>query len=103
MSKIKWIKLETMMFQDDKISIIESLPDGDAILLIWIKLILLAGTKNSNGYIFLSEDIPYTEDMLAIIFKKSVSQVRLALNTFEKFGMIQIDQKGICLVNFNLT
>ena len=60
MSEIKWIKITTGMFQDEKIDYIESLPEADAILIIWIKLLTLAGKCNSNGFIFLTENIPYT-------------------------------------------
>ena len=34
--------------------------------------------------------IPYTEEMLATIFRRSLPTVRLALSTFETFGMIEI-------------
>lgn len=91
MSNIKWIKLSTSMFDDEKIRIIEQMPDSDTILVIWIKLLSQAGKTNASGYIYLSENIPYTEEMLATIFNRPVSTVRLALKTFEQFGMISID------------
>lgn len=100
MSDIKWIKLTTNMFDDEKIKIIQSMPEGDSILVIWIRLLVTAGKINADGYIFLSEDIPYTDDMLSIIFGKPVQIIRLALDTLQKLGMIIIDKKGICLVNW---
>ena len=51
------------MFEDEKIDYIESLPEADAILVMWIKLITQAGKCNANGFIFLTEQIPYTEEM----------------------------------------
>src|SRR5699024_474426 len=88
---IKWIKLSTNMFEDEKIRLIEQMPDADTILIIWVKLLSQAGKTNASGYIYLSENIPYTEEMLATIFNRPVSTVRLALRTFEQFGMISID------------
>jgi len=91
MSNIKWIKLSTSMFEDEKIRLIEQMPDADTILIIWVKLLAQAGKTNASGYIYLSENIPYTDEMLAAIFSRPVNTVRLALKTFEDFGMITID------------
>ena len=65
--KVKWIKLSTTMFEDEKIRLIESMPEADTLLIIWIKLLAQAGKTNASGYIFLNENIPYTEDMLATL------------------------------------
>lgn len=94
MSEVKWIKITTNMFEDEKIDFIESLPEADAILVIWVKLLTQAGKCNSNGYIFLTENIPYDENMLAHKFKKPVNIIKLALSTFERLGMIQLDEQG---------
>jgi len=80
------------MFEDEKIRLIEQMPDADTILVIWVKLLSQAGKTNASGYIYLSENIPYTEEMLATIFNRPVNTVRLALKTFEDFGMISIDE-----------
>ncbi|MEN1968989.1 phage replisome organizer N-terminal domain-containing protein [Lentibacillus sp. N15] len=93
MGNIKWIKLSTNMFEDEKIRLIEKMPDADTILIIWVKLLSQAGKTNASGYIYLSENIPYTDEMLATIFNRPVSTVRLALKTFEQFGMISIDDE----------
>ncbi len=42
MPDVKWIKLTTFMFDDEKIKLIESMPDADAVLVIWIKLLIQA-------------------------------------------------------------
>lgn len=89
---VKWIKLSTTMFEDEKIRIIESMPEADTLLIIWVKLLAQAGKINASGYIFLNENIPYTEDMLATIFNRPLNTVRMALTTFQKFGMIHIDE-----------
>lgn len=93
MASIKWIKLSTSMFEDEKIRLIEQMPDADTILVIWIKLLSQAGKTNASGYIYLAENIPYTEEMLATIFNRPVNTVRLALKTFESLGMISIDNE----------
>ncbi|MFA1820584.1 phage replisome organizer N-terminal domain-containing protein [Virgibacillus oceani] len=92
MSDVKWIKLSTQMFEDEKIRLIEQMPEADTILIIWVKLLAQAGRTNASGYIYLSENIPYTDEMLATIFNRPISTVRLALETFRSFGMIEIDE-----------
>ena len=72
MATVKWIKLNVDMFDDEKIKIIQAMPDGDAILVIWIKLIALAGKTNDGGYIYISENIPYTDEMLSVIMNKPI-------------------------------
>lgn len=99
LSEIKWIKLGTHMFEDEKIRIIEKMPESDTILIIWVKLLAQAGKVNASGYIFLSENIPYTDEMLATIFDRPIGTVRMALETFKKFGMIDIDQNHFICIN----
>lgn len=92
MSEVKWIKLNTNMFDDEKIKLIECMPDADSVLVIWIKLLIQAGKTNAGGYICLNENIPYTDEMLSTIFNRPLLTVRMALNTFKQFGMIDIDE-----------
>ena len=93
MNEIKWIKLSTTIFDDEKIKLIESMPDKDAILIIWIKLLAQAGKCNANGYLLLNNKIPYTDEMLSTLFNRSVNTIRLALETFKNFGMIELENK----------
>lgn len=92
MSEVKWIKLSTQMFEDEKIRLIEKMPEADTILIIWVKLLSQAGKVNASGYIYLSENIPYTDEMLATVFDRPIGIVRMALKTFQQFGMIEIDE-----------
>ncbi|MCY7858684.1 phage replisome organizer N-terminal domain-containing protein [Bacillus sonorensis] len=92
MAEVKWIKLSTQMFEDEKIKLIEQMPEADTILIIWVKLLAQAGKTNASGYIFLSKNIPYTDEMLATIFNRPLPIVRMALQTFQRFGMIEIDE-----------
>lgn len=100
MADITWIKLRIDMFDDEKIKLIQALPDGDTILVIWIRILALAGKCNANGYLCIEDEFPYSDEMLATIFNKSLPQVRLALETFSRFGMIEKTQKGIYISNF---
>ena len=98
MAEIKWIKITTSIFDDEAIKVIEQMPEGDAILVIWFKLLVQAGIINDSGLVYFKKDIPYTEDMLAIVFHKPITLIRLALTTFEKFGMIEISDNRTILI-----
>lgn len=100
MADIKWIKLKVGMFNDDRIKVIQAMPEGDALIVIWIRMLILAGISNAEGYLMISENLPYTEDMLATIFNKPLSVVRLALKTFETFGMVESCNEGIFITDF---
>lgn len=99
--ELKWIKLCTNIFDDEKIALIESMPDADSIIVIWFKILCLAGKQNNCGVLMLSDRIPYTEEMLATIFRRPMSTVRLALTTFESFGMIEVVNGTITIPNWD--
>ena len=101
MADVKWIKVTTDVFDDEKILLIESLPSADSIITIWFKLLALAGKQNNNGVFLMSNRIPYTDEMLATIFRREISVVRLALRTFEQFGMIEVIDNVITIPNWN--
>ncbi|HDP6107653.1 TPA: phage replisome organizer N-terminal domain-containing protein [Staphylococcus aureus] len=89
MGEVSWIKLKVGMFDDSKIKYIEALPERDTIITIWVKLLTLSGKYNEQGYIMLSENLPYNEEMLANEFNRPINSIRLAIQTFETLGMIE--------------
>ena len=92
MAEVKWIKLHTGMFDNSKIKYIRTLPEGNNMVLIWVMLLSKAGKCNSNGFIFLTENIPYTPQMLAAEFGFDVYLIELALGTFSKLNMIHLEE-----------
>ena len=89
-SGVKWIKLYTDIFSNRKINQIEQRENGDAYIVIWFKLLVLAGNVNESGMIVLTKDIPYTDEMLANEFHKPKDVIQKALALFEQFNMIEI-------------
>ena len=85
MAEVKWIKICTDIFDDEKILLIENMPEADSIIVIWFKLLCLAGKQNNGGVFMLNDKIAYTEEMLATIFRRPLNTVRLALKTFETY------------------
>ncbi|EAD0387326.1 DnaD domain protein [Listeria monocytogenes] len=95
MSGIQWIKLSVNMFDDEKIKLLEKMPEGNQMLIVWIRLLALAGKTNDKGRIYLNENVPYTEDMLATLFNRDVGIIRVTLHTLQSFGMIQKTENGL--------
>lgn len=102
MADIKWIKLATNVFNNRKIKQIKHMPDGNSIILVWIELLCLAGEINDNGFIYLTKEIPYTEQMMASQFEEPLATIQLALRTFEQFEMIDIIDNVLHISNWEI-
>lgn len=99
MADVKWIKITTDIFDDEKILLIESLPEPYAIITVWFKLLCLAGKQNNSG-VFMMGRVAYTDKMLATIFRMKEATVTMALQTFQQFGMIEIIDGVITIPNW---
>lgn len=102
MADVKWIKLSVDMFNNRKIRQIEFMPEGTSVLLVWVKLLCLAGQCNDKGCIYLTKEIPYTEEMLSQQFNTPLTTIRLALSVFQQFDMIDIDSDVIHISNWDV-
>ena len=100
MAEVKWIKLHTAMFDNSKIRYIRTLPEGNNMVLIWVMLLSKAGKCNASGFIFLTENIPYTSQMLAAEFGFDLYLIELALATFVKLNMIQLEEHIIKIASW---
>ena len=102
MSEVKWIKIATDIFDDEKIMLIEASGDDCyAIITVWFKLLCLAGKQNNGGIFMLNDKIAYNEEMLATIFRMKSTTIRKALDMFEQFGMIERIEGVVSIPNWN--
>ena len=100
MNEVKWIKMDTALFDNRKIKQIRSMPDGDSLIVIWLQLLCLGGVVNDYGRVYLTQEIPYTDQMLATAFDEPLATIQLALNIFRQFGMIEIIDDIIFIRNW---
>lgn len=98
MGEVKWVKMSIDMFDNRKIKYLRGLPEGNNIVLIWVMLLTLAGRCNSNGYIFLTENIPYTPAMLANELGFPESTILVAMKALESMGMISRNEENTLLI-----
>ena len=90
MAEVQWIKIYTNMFDiSRKIKKIERMPQGDTILIIWFKLLTLAGKINDGGAIYITKKFPYDMESLADELRRNEDITQKALSTLEMFDMIE--------------
>ena len=99
MGDFKWIKIATDIFDNEKMLLIESMPNASEIMLIWFKLLCLAGKNNHTGE-FTMGGRPYTADMFSVFFRRPVSLVKEAFQIFEEFGMIEMKNNVVTVKNW---
>ena len=96
MNELQWIKLYVDIFTNSrKIKKIERLKNGDTYLVIWFKLLCIAGMINDGGMIYITSDIPFSSEDLADELKRPQSVVEKALGVFERYDMIERNDAGI--------
>lgn len=96
--EVRWIKVAVGMHEDEKMRLIDNMEERDGVHYLWVCLLFQAAKTNSKGKIFLSEDIPYTNEMLSIIFNRSIKLVELSLKTFVALKMINIDERNFITI-----
>ena len=95
-----WFKLNMDIFGNRKIKYLRRLHNGDSVALFWIALLSEARRCNSDGKIFLTENVAYTPEMLAEDFKFEKETVINALNAFVFLDMISISDGIITIVGW---
>ena len=90
--KYYYLRMKESFFDEDKMVILESMPDGYLYSNILLKL-YLKSIKN-NGKLMFNDCIPYDSRMIATITRHPVGVVEKAIDIFEKIGIIDILDNG---------
>lgn len=101
MNSMKWIKLSTALFEDDKILLLEQQERGPELQLLWVKLLCLAGRQGKEGVFLLKEGMPFTVKMLANILRTEENLVRTGLKIFCQFGMMHRREGALAITNWS--
>lgn len=101
MADVKWIKITTDIFDDEKILLIESLPECDAMICLWLNLLCRAKLKNSQGLKeFKISNIELTDEVLQAVFRYKGESIGAALIILEKNGFIKRYKNSIAVIPF---
>src|SRR5690554_1707546 len=76
------------------------MPEGKSIIVIWFHILCLAGKINDGGFVYFTKDIPFTDEMLAVEFDEDLKVIRLALETFKQFRMLEIVEDFLMVSNW---
>nr|DAQ41244.1 MAG TPA: replisome organizer [Caudoviricetes sp.] len=87
MSKLDFIRMDTNIFNNHKIRVIRKAPGGATLIVIWFKLLALAGREFPDGE-FITNGKGITDEMLATILDEHELTVSDALRTFTELGML---------------
>ena len=90
MRERKVVKIKVDMYDDTKFKIIDTKPERDLIHYVWTRIVTLAGKVDLEGDLYLSRNLPYTIETLAIEFNRDAFQVKLALDVLIELEMIEL-------------
>lgn len=97
MDKYYWLKLKKDFFKRHDIRIIESMPNGKDYILFYLKL--LCESVDHDGNLRFSDQVPYSEEMLAVVTNTNVDIVRAAVGVFSQLGMMELMDDGTYFMN----
>lgn len=86
---------------DTKIKAIRKMPEGSKIFKLWIGVLCLAMKSGRTGCVEIGDGISFNAETLSNHFGIDIMTVTLALQTFERFKMIELFEDGtIFIKNF---
>lgn len=95
MRERKYVKFRCDMYADTKFKIIDTKPERDLIHYVWMAIVTLAGKVDLEGELYLSKNIPYTVETLAIEFSRDIDMVKLALEVLIELEMVEVSEQNI--------
>ncbi|MCD8122482.1 MAG: phage replisome organizer N-terminal domain-containing protein [Clostridiales bacterium] len=82
-----WLKLHEEFFRQPSIKYIRTLPEGEKILIIYLKLLLVS--LRTDGIIFMESLYPTMEEELALVLDENKMTVQLSLMALEKINLLE--------------
>lgn len=100
MGKKKFVKIATDMYDDTKFKIIDTMAERDTINYVWTRILTLCGKINDpEGKLYVTKNMPYTVEILAVEFNRSFEQIENAINVFIDLNMVSKDSNGALKIN----
>ena len=95
---VKWIKINTEMFEHRKIRYLRRLPEGNSMTLMWVMLLTMAGQCNDGGRIRLTEHLAYSSADLGDALGFDEAFVEEALLAMERLDMLRRESDGTIVI-----
>ncbi len=101
MRERKYVKFKVSMYDDTKFKIIDMKPERDLVHYVWTRVVVLAGKVNLEGELYLSKNIPYTIETLAIEFNRDIDAIKAAFDVLMELEMVEFtEDKVYKVINF---
>ncbi len=95
MRERKFVKFRIDMHEDIKLKIIYRMIKRDLIHYVWNRSVILAGKVNKEGDLYMSKNIPYTLETLAIEFNRDIEEIETALDVLIELEMIELTEDKV--------
>lgn len=95
-----WLKLHEEFFNQPVMKYIRKLPEGEKIMIIYLKLLLVS--LRNDGYIYLEGLYPTVEEEIALNLNEELMSVKFSLAALEKVNLLERGQEdwNICMTRF---
>ena len=97
MTDVKWIKVDIDLFENEKIMLIRTDEDADSLIILWLKMLCLAGKKNNHGRFVMDNGLVYTPEIFANVLCCDRALMEKALKLFLEYGMLT-EEDGILFI-----
>ena len=91
-----WLKLPKDFFKRHDITFLFSLPNGHQIVLFYLEL--MTESIDHDGELRFSEDLPYSDEMLASITHVDTETVKASMKTLQDLKLIEVDENGTIIL-----
>lgn len=99
MKKRIHVKFRVDMYDDIKCKIIDTKARRDLIHYVLARFIVLAGKVDLDGELYITKNMPYTIETLAIEFNRSYEEVEYAIGVLNELEIIHISEENTFKVN----
>lgn len=90
--KYYWLKLKENFFEEKQIKYLRSLPDGDKIVIAYLKMQLKS--LKTEGFIKYDSILPSNIDELAMILDENTNIIKLMIGALQKVNAVEILDDG---------
>ena len=87
-----FISLAVNAFDDERLILLEAMPAGDALVVVWLKLVFRMGQNGEAVNACLHYG---SAEELAAVLRVNVSTMRAAIQAMQDLGMIELVPGGI--------
>lgn len=99
MNGVKWIKLDTGIFQSPKVRKLRRMPSGDTVVLVYIDLLTIAGRQGGTGELMLTDSMPFDLEDLSFECDTDVNTMRMAMTMLQQLGMVSLRDDGCFVID----